>query len=160
MAAHQFTTIPRARGIRAQPTTAPTEARPHQRSAERVPARARSYPPQRPRARERTSTRLPRSTKRLQSLPSSDIGTCLQPLTAEASAHILGHLIDGIGFIETACTALQTNERTAYAMPCLHQGIGMLRHVHHVLDQADAEMRFHRRSRRTARLRMKRKRAP
>jgi hypothetical protein len=51
-------------------------------------------------------------------------------------------MVDGIGFIETACAALETNDKTAFAMPCLHQGIGMLRHAHDVLERVGAEALF------------------
>ena len=60
-----------------------------------------------------------------------------QSTTTPARAHILGHLSDGISFIETACKALEENGRTAFAMPCLRQGIDMIRHAHTVLDLAD-----------------------
>jgi hypothetical protein len=60
-----------------------------------------------------------------------------QSTTTPARAHILGHLSDGISFIETACKALEENDRTAFAMPCLRQGIDMVRHVHTVLDLTD-----------------------
>jgi hypothetical protein len=69
-------------------------------------------------------------------------------------------MIDGIGFIETACVALEANDKTAFAMPCLHRGITMLRHAHDVLERADAETTLRRRARGSAHVRGKQRRAP
>ena len=80
-----------------------------------------------------------------------------QSTTTPARAHILGHLSDGISFIETACKALEENDRTAFAMPCLRQGIDMVRHVHTVLDLAEDVTVVPTTGRRT---KQKRKRAP
>ncbi len=68
-------------------------------------------------------------------------------------------MIDAIGFIETACAALEHNDKPAFAMPCLHQGIRMLRRAHDVLERADAEVLL-RPHRTRARSRRNRKVAP
>ena len=35
----------------------------------------------------------------------------------ESRTQILGEMIDAIGFIETACAALENNDKTSFAMP-------------------------------------------
>lgn len=85
--------------------------------------------------------------------------TPLDRTSPESRTHILGQMIDGIAFIETACAALEPNDKTAFAMPCLHQGISMLRHAHEALERVDAEPLL-RANRRRARGRRNERRAP
>jgi len=58
--------------------------------------------------------------------------------SAQPHTQTLGEIIDAIGFIETACAALEHNDKTAFVMPCLQHGISMLRRAHDVLERADA----------------------
>jgi len=89
----------------------------------------------------------------------STTATSLNSTSPESRTHILGEMIDAIGFIETACAALEPNDKTAFAMPCLHQGISMLRHAHDALERVDAAPLL-RANRKRARARRNEKRAP
>lgn len=129
MAAHQSTTIPRARGMRAHRfTPAPATGGPA-----RQLARRRSY--MQSTGPSRSVGASPKRTANARSASFSNDTALDSP---QLRAHVLGQMIDGIGFIETACAALENNDKTAFAMPCLHQGISMLRHAHDVLERADA----------------------
>jgi hypothetical protein len=105
------------------------------------------------------STTIPRARGTRARHPTS-IDDGAPSASPESRTNILGQMIDGIGFIETACVALEANDKTAFVMPCLHQGITMLRHAHDVLERADAETILLRRYRGGARVRRKRRRAP
>ena len=108
MAAHESTTSARARITRDHQNT---------------PAVAARVPP------------LPAHTTH----PSAKATSAPAPADSPDSfTHILGHMIDGIAFIETACVALEADDRTAFAMPSLHHGISMVRHAHDALERVDA----------------------
>jgi hypothetical protein len=55
---------------------------------------------------------------------------------SDAHAHILGPLNDAIGFVQTACSALEADDKTAFAIPSLRLGLDMLNHVYTTLDEA------------------------
>jgi hypothetical protein len=53
-----------------------------------------------------------------------------------AHADILGQFSDAIDFVRTACAALESDERTTFAVPCLRLALDMLDRAYNNLDDA------------------------
>ena len=80
-------------------------------------------------------------------------------LSPQPHTQTLGEIIDAIGFIETACAALEHNDKTAFVTPFLQHGISILRRAHDFLERAD-EMAPLRSVRMRTRARRDRRNAP
>lgn len=67
-------------------------------------------------------------------IPRARVQTNAATLISDQQAATLGCFCDAIGFVETACVALETDQRTTFAVPCLRLGLDLLHRAYNELD--------------------------